>query len=61
MRSKIIENHSIQIEGVLDTTTNAVTINVDKIGVKTLKELLNTFGTKSVKITVRLSEEVVTP
>ncbi|GCD10413.1 hypothetical protein [Clostridium tagluense] len=60
-RAKIIENHSIQIEGILDTTTDILTVDVEDVGVKTLKTLLSDFGKKKCKITVRLSEEIVTP
>lgn len=60
MRSKIIENHSITVEGVLDSSTELITMDIEDRGVRNMQGLLASFNGKNVKLTVRLVEEVPT-
>lgn len=55
-KSKISEKYSLNVEGVLDV--EELTIDVEEIGTKLLKELIKTFDGKNVKISVSYGEEI---
>jgi hypothetical protein len=55
-KSKISEKFSLSVEGILDT--EEMTVDVEEIGTKSLKELLKDFNDKSVKISVTYGEEI---
>lgn len=56
-KSKYKESHSVSIEGVLNTED--MTIEVEDIGVKELKDVLAKLDGCSIKISVTLSNELV--
>jgi hypothetical protein len=55
-KSKISEKFSLSVEGILDT--EEMTVDVEEIGTKSLKELLKDFNDKTVKIAVTYGEEI---
>jgi hypothetical protein len=55
-KSKISEKFSLSVEGILDT--EEMTVDVEEIGTKSLKELLKDFNNKTVKIAVTYGEEI---
>jgi hypothetical protein len=55
-KSKISENFSLSVEGILDI--NEMTVDVEEIGTKQLKDLMNSFDGKNVKISVTYGEEI---
>jgi hypothetical protein len=58
-KSKINESHTLNIEGILDTDNpDGMKIEVDDIGVKDLKILMQKFNGCAVHITVRLNTEI---
>ena len=55
-KSKISEKYSLNVEGILDV--KEMTIDVEEIGTKNLKDSMNTFDGKCVKISVTYGEEI---
>jgi hypothetical protein len=55
-KSKIQEKFSKSIEGILDIEN--MTVDVEEIGTKELKELLKDFNEKNVKIAITYGEEI---
>jgi hypothetical protein len=55
-KSKIQEKFSKTIEGILDIED--MTMDVEEIGTKELKELLKDFNSKNVKIAITYGEEI---
>jgi hypothetical protein len=55
-KSKISEKFSLSVEGILDI--EEMTVDVEEIGTKSLKELLKDFNDKTVKISVTYGEEI---
>jgi hypothetical protein len=58
-KSKIQEKFSLSVEGVLDNEADEITLDVEEIGTKNLRELLKDFNSKNVKISVTYGEEII--
>jgi hypothetical protein len=58
-KSKINESHTLNIEGILDTdNTDGIKVEVEELGVKDLKTLIQRFNGCSVHITVKLNTDI---
>jgi hypothetical protein len=55
-KSKISERFQLNIEGVLDIED--MTVDVEEIGTKELKDLLKDFNGKNIKIAITYGEEI---
>lgn len=59
-KAKIVEKHSMSIEGIvdIDETNGVISLEIEDVGTKNLADLLTKFNGENVKISISLSSEI---